>query len=50
MEVNREAVVEAEVLGIVISRGARTQTEPRFSMYVWGPAPDAEPDSTTKAA
>ena len=30
---------EEEPIGIVISRGARDAQQPRFSAYVWGPAP-----------
>ncbi len=32
-----------DIVGIVISRGSRAQDEPRFSMYVWGPA-EQEPE------
>ncbi|HEU5183511.1 MAG TPA: hypothetical protein VFU01_03015 [Gemmatimonadaceae bacterium] len=39
-----------EPLGIVISRGSREETPPTFSVYVWGPAPDPEPSTDTKAA
>jgi len=39
-----------EAIGIVISRGSRAEAEPRFSAYVWAPAPEPEPDSTTRAA
>ena len=35
--------LEQEPVGIVISRGSRDEATPRFSAYVWGPAPD-EPD------
>jgi hypothetical protein len=30
-----------EPIGIVISRGSRTEDAPRFSAYVWGPVPEA---------
>jgi hypothetical protein len=34
-----------EPIGIIISNGSRAEAEPRFSAYVWGPAPEepAEP-------
>jgi hypothetical protein len=32
----------AEPIGIVISRGSRTEEAPRFSAYVWGPVPELE--------
>ncbi len=38
--------LEQEPVGIVISRGSRDEATPRFSAYVWGPAPD-EPDHFT---
>ena len=49
MRREREKSEEQEVVGIVISRGPRDQEEPRFSAYVWGPAP-VEADGATKAA
>jgi hypothetical protein len=48
-ETKRKRVVE-EPLGIVISRGSREETPPTFSVYVWGPAPEPEPSSDSKAA
>jgi len=35
----RRNVQEQEPVGIVISRGTREEAAPRFSAYVWGPAP-----------
>jgi hypothetical protein len=29
-----------EPMGIVISRGSRDETAPKFSAFVWGPAPE----------
>jgi hypothetical protein len=29
-----------EPIGIIISRGSREEDTPRFSAYVWGPAPE----------
>ena len=31
-----------EPIGIVISRGSRTEDAPRFAAYVWGPVPGAD--------
>ena len=39
-----------EPLGIVISRGSREEPPPMFSVYVWGPAPEPEPATDSKAA
>ena len=39
-----------EPLGIVISRGSRDEPPPTFSVYVWGPAPEPEPTTDSKAA
>jgi hypothetical protein len=39
MEQIRQIEVEDEPVGIVISRGSRREETPRFSAYVWGPAP-----------
>lgn len=44
----RESKVEQEPVGIVISSGSRTEDVPRFSAYVWGPAPIAEVKSAEK--
>ena len=41
---------EQEPIGIIISRGSREEPVPRFSRYVWGPAPEPAPRATTKAA
>jgi hypothetical protein len=41
---------EQEPVGIVISRGSRAEPAPRVSAYVWGPAPESEPETGTKAA
>ena len=35
-------VTEQEPIGIIISRGSRTEDPPRFSAYVWGPVPGME--------
>ena len=49
MKENRRAPAEPEPVGIVISRGSRAEPPPRFSAYIWGPAPETA-EETTKAA
>jgi len=39
-----------EPLGIVISRGDRTEPTPVFCAYVWGPAPENTAESAIRAA
>lgn len=39
-----------EPIGIIISRGDRTEDRPIFSAYIWGPAPEPVSDKTTKVA
>ena len=41
-----ETKEESEPVGIVISRGSREEPTPAFFAYIWGPAPEAENDST----
>jgi hypothetical protein len=48
MDAIQTATVDTDVMGIVISRGAPAAAEPRFSLYVWGPAPESEPETTTQ--
>lgn len=36
----RQDLSQQEPLGIVISSGARGDTQPRFSAYVWSDAPE----------
>ena len=50
MKANTKADAEGEVRGIVILRGSSVRIEPRLSLYMWCDNPDAESDSTTKAA
>ena len=38
----RRVEAEQEPVGIIISRGSRAEETPRFSAYVWGPAPAGE--------
>lgn len=35
----RQSVEEEEPIGIVISRGSRSETTPKVWAYVWGQAP-----------
>ncbi len=39
-----------EPVGIVISSGPTEPESPRFSAYVWGPAPQSTKSSPSKAA
>jgi hypothetical protein len=51
MKKDRKDISSSEPLGIVISRGDKTEPTPRFSAYIWGPVP--EPvlvESSTRAA
>ena len=49
MKKQEPTIDQQEPVGIVISRGSRAEPAPRFSAYIWGPAPEVETD-TTKAA
>jgi hypothetical protein len=40
----------SEPLGIIISRGDRTEPTPVFSAYIWGPVPDPVVETVTRAA
>ena len=40
----------AEPVGIVISRGDRTEAQPLFRAYIWAPAPEPVLEHTTKVA
>jgi hypothetical protein len=50
MKKDRKESVSSEPLGIIISRGDKTEPTPVFSAYIWGPVPDAIKDAATKAA
>jgi hypothetical protein len=39
---------QQEPVGIVISSGRRVEDSPRFTAYVWGPAPEADSSSAKK--
>jgi hypothetical protein len=45
-----DSAKDQEPMGIVISRGSREEPVPRFTLYVWGPAPKPTPQPTTQAA
>jgi hypothetical protein len=40
----------SEPVGIVISRGDRTEPTPVFSAYIWGPVPEPVSESANRAA
>ena len=40
----------SEPIGIVISRGDRTEPTPVFSAYIWGPVPEPVTEPATRAA
>ena len=50
MAKHRAMEVEQEPVGIVISQGSREEQVPRFTAYVWGPAPEPEPSGEMVAA
>jgi len=51
---HKEEIASSEPLGIIISRGDKTEPTPIFSAYIWGPVPDSVQDpvqvSATRAA
>ena len=50
MKKNRKDNGSNEPIGIVISRGDRTEPTPVFSAYIWGPVPDCKKESAVRAA
>lgn len=46
----REITETDEPLGIIISRGDRTERPSIFSAYIWGPAPEPVAETKTKVA
>ena len=50
MPKNREAQIEEEPVGIVISSGSRAEKTPKVTSYVWGPAPEMDPSGEMVAA
>jgi len=48
---DRQQTEEPELIGIIISQGARPQPSPRFAAYIWGAAgSDAQSSATTTRA
>jgi hypothetical protein len=50
MKKDRKETTSSEPLGIIISRGDKTEPTPIFSAYIWGPVPDSVKESATRAA
>jgi hypothetical protein len=50
MKKDRKDTNSSEPLGIIISRGDKTEPTPVFAAYIWAPAPDEVEESTTRAA
>jgi hypothetical protein len=50
MKKDRKEIASSEPLGIIISRGDKTEPTPLFSAYIWGPVPDADQDADQDAA
>ena len=50
MKKDRKETEPSEPIGIIISRGDRTEPTPVFSAYIWGPVPDPVVDTVTRAA
>ena len=50
MKKDRKENGSSEPLGIIISRGDKTEPTPIFSAYIWGPVPDAVVETATRAA
>jgi len=50
MKKDRKETPQSEPLGIIISRGDRTEPTPVFSAYIWGPVPEPAQESGNRAA
>lgn len=50
MKKDHKETGSSEPIGIIISRGDRTEPTPVFSAYIWGPVPDAVAETATRAA
>jgi hypothetical protein len=50
MKKDRKETGSSEPIGIIISRGDRTEPTPVFSAYICGPVPDAVVETATSAA
>jgi hypothetical protein len=49
MDATRQHPAADEPVGIIISRGARDEIQPRVRAYIWGPVP-TEDENSSKAA
>ena len=50
MKKDRKETSSNEPMGIVISRGDKTEPTPVFSAYIWGPVPEDAQETATRAA
>jgi hypothetical protein len=50
MKKDRKEVTPSEPLGIIISRGDKTEPTPVFSAYIWGPVPEENAEETAHRA
>jgi len=50
MKKDRKEAAPSEPLGIIISRGDKTEPTPVFSAYIWGPVPEDDQESAHRAA
>ena len=50
MKKDRKDTNSSEPMGIVISRGDKTEPTPVFAAYIWAPAPEAVEETETRAA
>lgn len=46
----RQEPAEQEPIGIIISRGSRSEATPRFSAYVWSDVPELPVEPTARRA
>jgi len=50
MKKDRKETTPSEPMGIIISRGDKTEPTPVFSAYIWGPVPEDEQETAHRAA
>jgi len=50
MKKDRKEISSSEPMGIVISRGDKTEPTPVFAAYIWAPAPEEVEESAHRAA
>ena len=50
MKKDRKETTQSEPLGIIISRGDKTEPTPVFSAYIWGPVPETPQETANRAA